>query len=94
MYLDFCQPEYISKTAKKKLFATDQTSALEKSLNLITAEALNIEDNILFNNNLSDEMKYRWIDYLMPFPSHRLDSTFPFPFFKNVDLSSNERFRQ
>ena len=52
MYLDFCQPEYVSKTAKKKLIATDQTSALEKSLNLITAEALNIEDNILFNSNL------------------------------------------
>ena len=43
MYLDFCQTEYISKTAKKKLITTDQTSALEKSLNSITTEALNIE---------------------------------------------------
>ena len=46
--------EYILRTAKRKLIITDQTSPLEKSLNLslITAEALNIEHNILFNDNL------------------------------------------
>ena len=44
--------EYIPRTAKKKLIITDQTSPLEINLNLITAEALNIEDNILFNDNL------------------------------------------
>ena len=44
--------EYIPRTAKKKFIITDQTSPLEKNLNLITAEALNIEDNILFNDNL------------------------------------------
>ena len=44
--------EYIPRTAKKKLIITDQTSPLEKSLNLITAEALNIEYNILLNDNL------------------------------------------
>ena len=44
--------EYIPRTAKKKLIITDQTSPLDKNLNSITAEALNIEDNIFFNNNL------------------------------------------
>ena len=44
--------EYIPRPAKKKLTITDQTSPLEKSLNSVTAEALNIEDNILFNDNL------------------------------------------
>ena len=84
--------EYIPRTTKKKFIITDQTSLLEKNLNLITAEALNIEDNILFNENLEDEMKYYWIDYLMPFPSDRLDS--PFLHSKMLIMSSNERFRQ
>ena len=44
--------EYVPRTAKKKLIIIDQTSPLEKNLNSITAEALNIEDNILFNNSL------------------------------------------
>ena len=43
--------EYVPRTAKKKLIIRDQTS-LEKNFNSITAEALNIEDSILFNNNL------------------------------------------
>ena len=43
--------EYIPRTAKKKLIITDQTSPLEKKLNSIIAEALNIEDNILFHDN-------------------------------------------
>ena len=41
--------EYVPRTAKKKFITKDQTTPLEKNLNLITAEALNIEDNILFN---------------------------------------------
>ena len=44
--------KYIPRTAKKKLVVTDETSPLEKNLNLITVEALNIEDNILFKGNL------------------------------------------
>ena len=44
--------EYIPRTPNKKLIITDQLSPLEKNLNSITAEALNIEDNILLNNNL------------------------------------------
>ena len=44
--------EYIPRTAKEKLIITDQTSPLEKNLNSITAEALNMEDDILFNDNL------------------------------------------
>ena len=36
---------------------------LEKSLNSITAESSNIEDNILFNDNLKDKMKYHWVDF-------------------------------
>ena len=51
MQPNFCQMENVPTTAKK-LITTDQTSPLEKSLNLITAEALNIKDNILFNDNL------------------------------------------
>ena len=43
--------EYIPKTASKKLIITDQTSPLEKNLKK-TAEALNIEDNILSNDSL------------------------------------------
>ena len=39
--------EYILRTAKKKLIIIDQTFPLEKSLN-----SINIEDNILFNDNL------------------------------------------
>ena len=79
--------EYIPRTAKKKLIITDWTSSLGKNLSLITAEALNIEDNILFNDNLQDEMKYHWTDYLMPSPS-------PFLHSKMLIMSSNERFRQ
>ena len=44
--------KYIPRTAKKKLIITDQTSPLDKNLNSVTVEALNIEDNIFFNNNL------------------------------------------
>ena len=33
----------------EKFITKDQTTPLQKNLNLITAEALNIEDNILFN---------------------------------------------
>ena len=44
--------EYVPRIPNKKLIITDQTSPLEKNLNLITAEALNIEDNILLNDNL------------------------------------------
>ena len=44
--------EYIPRTPNKKLIITDQLSPLEKNLNSITAEALNIEDNILLNDNL------------------------------------------
>ena len=58
--------EYIRRNAKKKLIITDQISPLEKNRNSITAEALNSEDNILFNDNLFREMKYYWIDYLCP----------------------------
>ena len=84
--------EYFPRTAKKKLIITNQTSPLDKNLNSITAEALNIEDNIFFNDNLEDEMKYHWIEYLMPFPSDRLDS--PFLHSKMLIMSSDERFRQ
>ena len=41
--------EYIPRIAKKKLIITDQTSPLDKNLNSITAEVLNIEDNIFFH---------------------------------------------
>ena len=41
--------EYVPRTAKKRFITKDQTFPLEKNLNLITVEALNIEDNILFN---------------------------------------------
>ena len=44
--------EHISRTAEKKLILTDQASPLEKNLNSIKAKTLNIEDNILFNDNL------------------------------------------
>ena len=44
--------EYIPRAAKKKFFITDQTSPLEKNLISITAEVLNIENNILLNDNL------------------------------------------
>ena len=43
--------EYIPRTAKNKIIITDQSSPLEKNLNSITAEVLNIKDNILFNEN-------------------------------------------
>ena len=84
--------EYVPRTATKKLITKDQTSPIEKILNSIADEALNIEVNILFNYNRQDEMKYHWIDYLIPFPSDRLDS--PFIHSKIVITSSNERFRQ
>ena len=44
--------EYVPRNAKKKLIITDQTLPLEKKVNSITAEALYIEDNLLFNDNL------------------------------------------
>ena len=44
--------EYIVRTAKRKLIITDQTSHLKKSLSSIKTKALNIENNILFNDNL------------------------------------------
>ena len=43
--------EYSPRTATKKLIITDQASPLEKNLNSIIAETLNIEDTILFNDN-------------------------------------------
>ena len=42
----------VPRVANKKLITTDQKSPLAKNLNSITAEALNIEDNILFNDSL------------------------------------------
>ena len=42
----------VPRVANKKLITTDQKYPLEKNLNSITAEALNIEDNILFNDSL------------------------------------------
>ena len=42
----------VPRVANEKLITTDQKSPLEKNLNSITAEALNIEDNILFNDSL------------------------------------------
>ena len=44
--------EYILSTAKKYLIITDQTCPVAKNLNSVIAEALSIENNILFNNNL------------------------------------------
>ena len=44
--------EYILSTAKKYLIITDQTCPVAKNLNSVTAEALSIENNISFNNNL------------------------------------------
>ena len=44
--------EYILSTAKKYLIITDQTCPVAKNLNSVTAEALSIENNILFNNSL------------------------------------------
>ena len=52
MELNFCWMEYIPRTAKKKLIVTDHTSPLKNNLNSKTAQALNIDDNILFNDNL------------------------------------------
>ena len=43
--------ECIPRTAKKKFNITDQTPPVEKNLNLITAEASDIEDTILFNDS-------------------------------------------
>ena len=42
----------VPRTANKKLITTDQTSPVENIFSSITAEALKIEDNILFNDNL------------------------------------------
>ena len=44
--------ENISRTAKEKLIITEQISPLEVNLNSITAEDSNIENNILFDDNL------------------------------------------
>ena len=44
--------EYIPRTAKKKLIITEQASPLEKNLHSIIAEALNVEDKVLLNDNL------------------------------------------
>ena len=44
--------EYILSTSSKNPIITDQTCPLPKNLNSITAEALSIEDIILFNDNL------------------------------------------
>ena len=68
-----CHSLFLMKLlAKKKLIITDQTSPFEKSLNLITAEASNIKDSILFNGNLKDEMKYhRTLIIFIPFAFDR-----------------------
>ena len=44
--------ENISRTAKGKLIITEQISPLEVNLNSVTAEDLNIENTILFEDNL------------------------------------------
>ena len=44
--------ENISRTAKRKLIITEQISPLEVNLNSVTAEDSNIENNILFDDNL------------------------------------------
>ena len=48
--------EYIPRIAEKKLIITEKnlnfSKKYQKNLKSITADALNIEDNILFNENL------------------------------------------
>ena len=44
--------ENISRTAKEKLIITEQISPLEENLNLVTVEDSNIENTILFDDNL------------------------------------------
>ena len=44
--------ENISRTAKGKLIITEQISTLEVNLNSVTAEDSNIENIILFDDNL------------------------------------------
>ena len=44
--------EYILSTSNKNPIITDQTCPLPKNPKSITAEALSIEDIILFNSNL------------------------------------------
>ena len=75
--------EYVPRTAKKKFITKDQTSPLEKNLNLITVEALTSKITFYLT-------KSSWIDYLMPYPSDRLDSLFLH--LKMLIMSSNERF--
>ena len=60
-----------------KKLVTDQTSPLEENPNSKTAEASNIKDTILFNNNLYDEMKYHWIDYSHDLSMRQIRFTFP-----------------
>ena len=66
--------EHIPRIAKKKLYYNRTNISFRINFNSITAEALNIEDNIFLNDNHQDKLKYDWIDYLMAFPSDRLDS--------------------
>ena len=55
--------KYIPRTAKKKLI-TDQTSPIERNLNLITAEA---------SNTLKIKLNVIGLIMLMLFPSDKLD---------------------
>ena len=50
--------EYILRTAKKKAYYNRPDISFTKNLNSITVEVSGIEE-ILFNDNLKDEMKYR-----------------------------------
>ena len=53
MQLNFFWMEYIPRTAKKKTYYNrPDISVRKKNLISITAEALNIEDNIFFNDSL------------------------------------------
>ena len=76
---------------KEPLSLLQRTRHLQ-NLNSITAEALNIKDNILSSDNHKNKMKYHWIDYCMPSSSGRLDS--PLLYSTSLIRSSNERFRQ
>ena len=44
--------ENISRTARGRLITTEQISPLEVNLNSVTAEDSNIENTILFDDNL------------------------------------------
>ena len=61
--------ENISRNAKGKLIIAEQISPLEVNLKSVTAEDSNIENTILFDDNLQDEIKYHWFDYPHAFPS-------------------------